>query len=87
MANTRSAEKKNRQRVRRQSRNITHKTAMRTAVKRVRAAIEENSRDDANAALVRAVKLIDRAATKGVIKRRTASRSVSRLTTAVNALK
>ena len=87
MANTRSAEKKNRQRVRRQSRNITHKTAMRTAVKRVRAAIEDGSRAEAAAALARAVKLIDHAATKGVIKRRTASRSVSRLTLAVNALK
>ena len=40
----------------------------------------------AKEALAAAVRAIDMAASKGVIKRGTASRSVSRLTVAVNAL-
>ena len=87
MANIQSSEKKNRQRIRHQARNAVHKTAMRNAVKKVRAAIGAKSRAAATTALKSAIGLIDHAATKGVIKRRTAARSVSRLQLAVNALK
>ena len=41
----------------------------------------------AKAALPAAIKAVDRAASKGVIKRGTASRSISRLTVAVQSLK
>ena len=41
MANVASAEKRNRQRIKRRARNQYHLTTMRTYVKRVRAAIEE----------------------------------------------
>jgi len=87
VANIKSAEKQNRQRVKRQARNTAQKTAMRTAVKRVRAAIGAKNAKAAKAALPGAIRAVDKAASKGVIKRGTASRSISRLTVAVNSLK
>ena len=83
MANIKSAEKANRQRVKRTARNTAQKTAMRTAIKKLRAAIGQKKAKDLPALLKTAVQAIDRAASKGVIKRGTASRSVSRLTVAV----
>ena len=87
MANLKSAEKANRQRIRRTARNVTHKTAMRTIIKRLRAAIGGKNVKEAQALLKTAVSGIDSAASKGVIKRGTASRTISRLTVAVSALK
>ncbi|HMF43532.1 MAG TPA: 30S ribosomal protein S20 [Polyangia bacterium] len=87
MANLKSAEKANRQRIRRTSRNTAQKTAMRTIIKRLRAAIGGKKAKEAEVLLKTAVSAIDSAASKGVIKRGTASRSVSRLTVAVSALK
>jgi small subunit ribosomal protein S20 len=86
VANIKSSEKANRQRITRTARNVAHKTAMRTAVKRVRAAVDQKNSKAAKAALPVAIRAIDKAATKGVIKRGTASRTVSRLTVAVNTL-
>ena len=86
MANIKSSQKAARQRITRTARNVARKTAMRTAVKKVRAAIASKDGKAAKAALPGAVRAIDMAASKGVIKRGTASRSVSRLTVAVNAL-
>lgn len=87
MANIKSSEKANRQRITRTARNVARKTAMRTAIKRLRAAIGGKDSKQARALLPGAVKAIDTAASKGVIKRGTASRSVARLTVAVNNLK
>jgi small subunit ribosomal protein S20 len=86
VANIKSSEKANRQRITRTARNVARKTAMRTAVKKVRAAIDAKNAKAAKEALPGAVRAIDMAASKGVIKRGTASRSVSRLTVAVTAL-
>jgi small subunit ribosomal protein S20 len=83
MANIKSAEKANRQRVKRAARNAAQKTAMRTAIKKLRAAIGGKNTKNVQQLLTSAVRAIDRAASKGVIKRGTASRSVSRLTVAV----
>ena len=86
MANIKSSQKAARQRITRTARNVAQKTAMRTAVKKVRAALASKDAKAAKAALPSAVRAIDMAASKGVIKRGTASRSVSRLTVAVNTL-
>ena len=86
MANIKSSQKANRQRVTRTARNVARKTAMRTAVKKVRAALDQKNGQAAKAALPTAIRAIDMAASKGVIKRGTASRSVARLTVAVNSL-
>ncbi len=86
MANIKSSEKANRQRITRTARNVARKTAMRSAVKKVRAALDEKNAKAAQAALPVAIRAIDQAASKGVIKKGTASRSVSRLVVAVSAL-
>jgi small subunit ribosomal protein S20 len=86
VANVASAEKRNRQRIKRRTRNVFHLTTMRTYVKRVRAAIEAKDGGKAKEALAAAAKIIDKAAQKGVIDRKTASRKISRLTLAVRRL-
>jgi small subunit ribosomal protein S20 len=80
MANIQSSEKKNRQRIKREARNASQKSAMRTAVKKLRAAIEAKDTKQADALLKEATKLIARLGGRGVIKSRTASRGISRLT-------
>ena len=79
MANVASAEKRNRQRIKRRARNQFHLTTMRTYVKRVRTAIE--AKDGKLAEILKAaVAVIDKAASKGVIDKKAASRKISRLT-------
>ena len=60
------------------------KSGVKTAMKKVFAAIEAGDKDAANAALVAATKTIEMAATKGVYHKNNAARKVSRLATAVN---
>lgn len=85
MANIKSSEKKNRQRITHEARNRARKSEMRTALKRVRAALTAKDPEKAKAALGPALRLVDRLGRKGVIKANSASRTVSRLTRAVNA--
>ncbi len=83
MANVASAEKRNRQRIKRRARNQFHLSTMRTYVKRVRTAVE--AKDGKAADLLKAaIKVIDKAASKGVIDKKAASRKISRLTKSLN---
>lgn len=84
MANIKSAKKRILVERRNAERNKAIKSRVKTAVKRVNAAIAANDKDAAGKALAAAVKEIDKAAGKGVFHRKTASRKVSRLTIAVN---
>jgi small subunit ribosomal protein S20 len=59
---------------------------MRTYVKRAVAALETKDAGKISAAVKLAVQHIDRAAQKGVIKKETASRKISRLVRAARAL-
>jgi small subunit ribosomal protein S20 len=86
VANIASAEKKNRQRLRRRARNLFHLTTMRTYVKRVRTAIDASDGKTAQTALLEAIRIIDRAAQRGAIDKKAAARKKSRLTLAVNGL-
>jgi small subunit ribosomal protein S20 len=86
LANIKSSQKKNRQRIRHEARNRAQKSAMRTAVKALRAAITSKNSEQAKALLTPAIRLVDRAGRRGVIKQHTASRTVGRLTVAVNGL-
>jgi small subunit ribosomal protein S20 len=86
VANHPSAEKRNRQRIKRTLRNRAVKSAVRTHVKHVRAAIEAKDAKAAKEALKAATTAIDKASTKGVIAKETASRTVSRLSAAVHKL-
>lgn len=85
MANVPSAAKRNRQRLKRRQRNLNHLTATRTLVKRAVTAAATAAKDPAGSteAVAKAIKQLDRAAQKGVLKRKTASRKISRLTKAL----
>jgi small subunit ribosomal protein S20 len=85
VANVASAEKRNRQRIKRRARNQFHLSTMRTYVKRVRTAIEAKDGKAAEALKV-AITIIDKAAQRGVIAKKAASRKISRLTKSVNSL-
>ncbi len=83
MANTRSAEKRNRQMLKRRARNLHVRTGMKTAVKRVRDAVTQGDPALAKQALLQAARVIEKAASKGVLHRNAASRKISRLAKAV----
>jgi small subunit ribosomal protein S20 len=85
MANIQSSLKKNRQRIKHEARNAAQKSAMRTAVKKLRAAIAAKDAKQTAGLLKEATKLIARLGGRGIIKRRTASREISRLTKATKA--
>ena len=86
MPNSKSAMKRARQNVKRRNRNRHVKSTMRSLIKKVRTAVEAGDADAARTALPTAVRLIQRAASKGVIHANTAQRTVSRLTIAVQKL-
>ena len=86
MANHPSAEKRNRQRIKRTLRNRAVKSSVRTLVKNVRAAIEAKDAKAAKEALKVATVAIDKASGKGVLAKETASRTVSRLSAQVHKL-
>ena len=87
MANHKSAIKRHKQSEKRRLRNAAVKTAIKSQVKKVRSALDSGDAGEADNQLKRAVTLLDRAVTKGVLHRNNASRRISRLTTAVNASK
>ncbi len=86
MANHKSALKRHRQSLVRRQRNRIMKTRVKNVVKAVDSAISTSSVNDARAALLQAEKLIAKAAGKGTMHRKSASRKISRLTRKVNAL-
>ncbi len=86
MANHKSALKRGRQSEERRQRNKMVKTRVRGAVKNAHQAVEAGGAEAAAQALKSAVPVIDKAAAKGVIHPRTASRKISRLAKAVHKL-
>ncbi|HUN58282.1 MAG TPA: 30S ribosomal protein S20 [Candidatus Binataceae bacterium] len=80
-----SAEKRFRQSVKRQLRNHAIKTRVRTATKRALEAITGNDQAAAADALRNAMKVLDKAVTKGTIPRNTASRKIARLSKRLHA--
>jgi small subunit ribosomal protein S20 len=66
--------------------NIAYKTTAKRAVKEVRTAVGNNSTDEARESLIRAVSIIQKTASKGVIHKNKASRKISRLARQVNKL-
>ena len=84
MANIKSAKKRNLVDRRNAERNKAIKSKVKTAVKGVDAAIAAGDKDAASKALTTAISEINRAASKGVFHKKTASRKISRITIAVN---
>lgn len=86
MANIKSAKKRILVSQKRADRNKAIRSKVKTAIKKVNAAIEANDKAAASEALTKAVSAIDKATQKGVYHKNTAARKVSRLTVAVSKL-
>jgi small subunit ribosomal protein S20 len=83
MANHASAEKRNRQRIERTNRNRAVKSAVRTAVKKARVAIAGGDTTKAADPVKAASLALARAASKGIIPTRSASRVTARIEAAL----
>jgi small subunit ribosomal protein S20 len=86
MANIKSARKRARQAVQRRTRNMSLRTAARSAIKDVTKAIAGGDKKAAAAALVKSQAVIDRVAAKGILHRNAAARHKSRLAHAIKAM-
>lgn len=84
MANHKSAAKRARQATKRTQRNRSVRSSLRTAVRHFREAVAATDKAAAEAALKTATRLVRKAASAGVLHKRTASRYVSRLSLAWN---
>ncbi len=84
MANHKSAAKRARQALKRRARNRIAKSEMRTAIKKLRKLVEDNSLEEAKNFLPHTVSVIQKKAEKGILHKNTAARYVSRLTKLVN---
>jgi small subunit ribosomal protein S20 len=80
MANIKSAQKQNRKMIKNRARNRAAMSTLRTAVKKARIAVDSKA-ENAQALVKAAIKVIDKTVTKGIVKRGTGSRYVSRLAT------
>jgi len=80
MPNIKSAAKRVLITKKRTERNRRIKSTVRTAVRRFQEAMVADNKDDAQMKLRRALVIIDKAATKGVMHKNTAARQKSRLT-------
>ncbi len=87
MANLPSVEKRHRQSLKRRARNVTERTKLKTAVKKLREVLGTKDAAKAEQALRAATKVLNMAASKGIIAKGNASRRIGRLTKAVNGLK
>lgn len=83
MAGNTSAIKRHAQSLKHRERNRAVKSKLRTLIKVVRISVEAKDREKALAHLKEASRFLDKAVTKGILKRNTASRKISRLTRAV----
>jgi len=86
MANHKSAEKRARQTLVRTERNRFYKTRIKNLTKAVKVAVEAGDKEAAVTALKDANKNFHSYATKGVLKKNTAARRISRLAKLVNAV-
>lgn len=84
MANIKSQIKRNKQNEKRRQRNKAARTSLKTASKKVVAAVAEGDPEAAQARALEAGRAFDRAASKGVVHKRTAARHKSRLARAAN---
>jgi small subunit ribosomal protein S20 len=86
VANHPSAEKRNRQRVKRTLRNRGVKSSVRSLVKKVHTALAHKDVKAAQEALKEATVALTKAASKGVVHEKAVSRTVSRLSSQLHRL-
>ena len=76
---TKSALKANRQNIKRREHNRGMRSTLRSALKAIRAKLDEKDLEGAKAALSKTVSIVDKMAKTGIIHRNTAGRYKSRL--------
>jgi small subunit ribosomal protein S20 len=86
MANSKQAEKRARQAVKLRSQNMSQRSTLRTAIKKVQAAVASGDKAAAQAAFKETVSTIDQIADKKIIHKNKAARHKSRLSAAVKGL-
>lgn len=86
LANIKSAKKRILVTETRAARNKSIRSAVKTSIKKVEAAVVAKDKDAAQVALLAATSEISKAASKGVYHKNNAARKVSRLTKAVNGI-
>jgi small subunit ribosomal protein S20 len=84
MPNHKSAEKRVRQNEKRREINKSHRTRLRTSLKKLRSALSGGDAGEIGTALPATISNIDKAIQKGVIHRNAAARHKSRLTKRAN---
>ena len=85
MANIKSQKKRNIQNEKRHQRNIATKSALKTSTKKVHAAAAADDAEAASTAQLEAARALDKAASRGILHKKTAARRKSRLAKAANA--
>jgi small subunit ribosomal protein S20 len=86
VANIASAKKRARQAVKRRTQNASHRSMLRTYMKKVLDALEAKDKDAATKAFKEAAPVIDRMASRGQIHKNKAARHKSRLNAQLRAL-
>ncbi|MBC8459389.1 MAG: 30S ribosomal protein S20 [Deltaproteobacteria bacterium] len=86
MASHKSALKRAKQNEVKRIRNKSYKTKVKKAIKEVRTAVANNSAEQSKQNLVKAVSIIQKTTSKGIIHKNQAARKISRLTRQVNQL-
>ncbi len=86
MANTAGSKKRARQAEKRRVHNVSLRSAARTYLKKVTAAIDSGDKEAAQAAFVTAVSMLDKSVGKGIFKKNKAARHKSRLSAKIKAM-
>jgi small subunit ribosomal protein S20 len=84
MANIKSQIKRNRQNAKRHERNTAVRSSLKTSAKKVHTAVAEGDADAAREQTRATARALDKAASKGILHKRTAARRKSRLAKAAN---
>ena len=84
MPNHKSAEKRVRQSEKRRVINRSHRTKVRTYIKKLRGALDSGSQQEVEQILPEAISVIDKSVQKGVLHANAAARYKSRLTVRAN---
>jgi len=86
MANIKSQKKRNLQNEKAHQRNVASKSAIKTSTKKVQTAVAAGEAEAAQTLARQASRELDKAASKGVLHKKTVARRKSRLTKAANAV-
>jgi len=86
MPNMKNAIKKVKVSIKKNESNNDFEASMKTAIKKVEKAVKANDKEAAKSALAEAIKKIDKANAKGVVKDNFKARNKSRLTKKVNSM-